>query len=143
MPDDHTRAWNRFSADFKVPDSEDAARVANEVKASIDTWVQNSLADLQADMTARMQAQLSTLQQNIVGSQQALASVDSKIAAIRGEVDKLVAADPSLKTATEALNQQIEDTRAAMQAAADKWEQNGKDALATAVGIAKTVATFA
>lgn len=143
MPDDHTRAWNRFSADFKVPDSEDAARVANEVKASIDTWVQQSLTDLQADMAARMQAQLLTLQQNITGSQQALASVDAKIAAIRAEVDKLVAANPALDKDTAALKQQIQDTRAAMQAAADKWEQNGKDAVTTTVGIAKTVATFA
>ncbi len=96
MPDDHTRAWNRFSSDFKVPDSDDAARVATEVKASIDTWVQKSLSDLQADMSQRLQVQLSAFQQNIAQSKQSLDMVDGQIAAIRAGLDNLATANPAL-----------------------------------------------
>jgi len=143
MADDHTRAWNRFSADFRVPDSDDAARVANEVKASIDTWVQKSLNDLQTDMAARMQVQLATLRQNFAESQQSLASIDAHIEAVQDGIAKLNPADPNLAAAIQDLQKQAATTRTAMKAMMDQWEKNGQDSVATAVSIAKTVATFA
>ena len=143
MPDDHTSAWNRFSADFTVPDSDDAARIANEAKASIDTWVQKSLSNLQADMSQRLQVNLAAFNQHIAESTLALGQVDAQIAAIRAGLDDLAKANPALAVEIAKLQKQTDDTSKAMQTAADQWEKNGQDAVATAISIAKTVATMA
>jgi len=142
MSDTESRSWNRFNSDFRIPDSDDAARVANEAKASIDTWVQNSLSQLEAQMTQRAKVQLDTFNQNIAATNTALQSIDGQIAALVAGLDKLAPNDPFLAQEIDKLKKQTQDARDAMRAAAEKWEQSGKDAVATAVSIAKTVATF-
>ncbi|MEW6156933.1 MAG: hypothetical protein AB1813_05835 [Verrucomicrobiota bacterium] len=142
MADPEPRSWSRFNADFKVPESQDAARIAHEVKASIDSWIQSSLSQLESQMSERMKVQLAEFERNIAATNAALKSVDEKIAGMQAAIGQLASSDPELARDIERLKRQTEETRKAMQAAAEKWEQYGKQAVDSAIKVAKTVATF-
>ncbi|MGZ5544847.1 MAG: hypothetical protein ACXWIU_09240, partial [Limisphaerales bacterium] len=74
------RTWNDFNADFTYPPTEDAARVANDVKAHVDIWVRNSLAELQQQTKQRTETQLNQLQAQFNSATAALHKADAQLA---------------------------------------------------------------
>lgn len=143
MPDNENRSWNRFNSDFKLPESDDAARVAHEVKASVDTWIQNSLTQLVADMTQRTDANLAELDQSIEASKSRLADLKTQISTLRADVENLKPADPALSQAIAALLQKTKDAEAAMKEAAQKWEQQGRKVYDGVKTVAQSFAVLA
>jgi len=143
MPDDTSLSWNRFNSDFKIPESDDAARIALEVKASVDTWIQNSLVRLGEDMNKRAELSAAQLRSHIAEAKGALASIEKQIADVHDAVNALSPADPELAKKIKDLKDQTQATRNSMAQAAQEWEEYGRKTVATVESIAKTVATFA
>lgn len=142
MAENASQTWSRFNSDFTFPESGDAARVANEVKASIDTWVINSLSKIEAEMRQRAQLNIAVLEQKLAQSKNVLQSIQEKINSLQSAVAQLAPATSNLQEAIDNVKAKTEDARTAMQAAVAQWEQYGNDAVATTVQIAKTLATF-
>jgi len=135
-------AWNRFNSNFPLPESDDAARIAAEVKTSIDSWIQTSLAQLETDMNARAQVAVAQINSQIAQTKAALT-------AMTGELDKVAAAaaalsptDPALPAKLKALQDATAAARTAVGQAAANWEQHGADAVATVKTIVSTLATL-
>lgn len=148
MANDDTRlfpglSWSRFNSDFQIPESDDAARVANEVRASVDTWIQSSLAQLEDDMNKRAQAAIGQLNSHITASNDALGKIQDQIDKVRDGLASLAVADPNLATNINNLKTQTEAARAAMQQAADDWKKRGQNTVSTIESIAGTVAKIA
>jgi len=148
MPNDDTRlfpslSWARFNSDFQIPESDDAARVANEVRASVDTWIQNSLAQLEDDMNKRAQVTIGELNNHLKATNDALGKIQSQIGQIQNGLNSLMTTDPVLATNINNLKAQTQAARAAMQQAADDWENHGKDTVSTIESIVGTVAKIA
>src|SRR5262249_7648526 len=132
----------RFNSDFTFPESGDAARVAHEVKASIDTWVQNSLSRIEADVRQRSKVHIAELQTQLAQTKVELQSVQTKMILLQAALDQLSPATPNLQAAIDEVKKKTVDARTAMDAAARQWEDYGKQAVATTVKLAETVATF-
>jgi uncharacterized coiled-coil DUF342 family protein len=135
--------WNRFNSDFQIPESDDAARVASEVKASVDSWIQTSLAELEREMNTRAQLAVSELNRHIVESQDALRRIQNDFYEIQCRINTLSPENGNLKEDIAILKKQTEEARNAMAEAAAKWEEHGKNAAQTFVTIASTVAKLA
>ena len=142
MSDTVSETWSRFNSDFTLPESGDAARVAHEVKASIDTWVQDSLSRIEADMRQRAQNNISELEKNLAQSKTELQNVQMKILSLQAALDQLAPGMPNLQAAIDEVKKKTADARTAMEAAARQWEDCGKQAVATTMKLAETVATF-
>lgn len=148
MPNDDTRifpnlSWSRFNSNFRIPDTDDAARVANEVRASVDSWVQSSLAQLEEDMNKRAQVAIAQLNSHIKASNFALGTVQSQIDQVRTGLDNLAVANPALASSIAPLQAQTQAARDAMQKAADDWEKRGENTVSTIESIIGTVAKIA
>ncbi|HTL58593.1 MAG TPA: hypothetical protein VL361_23105 [Candidatus Limnocylindrales bacterium] len=142
MSDRVSDSWNRFNSDFTFPESGDAARVAHEVKASIDTWVQNSLSRMESDMRQRAQINLAQMREKLAQSKNELQSVQMKIVQLQAALDQLAPGAPNLQAAVDEVKKKAADARSAMEAAAQQWEKYGSEAVATTMKLAETVATF-
>ncbi len=148
MPNDDTRifpslSWSRFNSNFQIPESDDAARVANEVRASVDSWIQTSLAQLEDDMTKRAQVAIDQLSTHIEASNAALGTIQRKIDQLLTGLDALAVAHPSLAAGIAALQAQTNTARDAMQQAADDWKTYGENTVSTIETIVGTVAKVA
>jgi hypothetical protein len=130
------RTWNEFNADFTFPPSEDAARIASEVKASVETWVRNSLLELQQQTKQRTEAQMASLDIQIAKTKADLMGVNEKIAKAQ-ECLKNLDLPPVV---VEKLNAAMQAARDAMQQAVNDWEDKGKQ---VGKGIAQIAETFA
>lgn len=136
------RTWNEFNADFSFPPSEDAARVASEVKASIDTWVRNSLTELQEQAKRRTDVQLNSLNLEIGEASKVLRSVDTALADLKLMITQIPNTD-LVQAARDKLETAAQNARQAVQDAVNKWEEAGKQAGATVGEIAQTFAKAA
>jgi len=148
MPNDDTRlfpslSWSKFNSDFRIPDSDDAARVANEVRASVDGWIQTSLSQLEDDMNKRAQVAIAQLNTHITASNAELVNIQGQIDQVRAGLAALAVANPALVGGISALQAQTDAARTAMQQAADDWKANGANAVSTVESILGTVAKVA
>jgi hypothetical protein len=135
--------WNRFNADFRLPESSDAVRVASEVKVSVDSWIQSSLAKLEADMNARASSAVSQIDSQIARTKAELAVMTTHLDEVARQVNALVPADPELPAKLAALQTSANAARTAVAASAVAWEKHGADAVATVKSIVGTMATIA
>jgi len=148
MPTDDSRifptlSWTRFKSDFPIPESDDAQRVANEVRASMDSWIHDSLAKLEADMDQRAQLAASRLNANINASNTSLTSIQSQIDKMLEGLKALNSKDPDLDKKISDLVAQTGAARDAMQKEADNWKANGQNTVTTIESIIGTVAKAA
>ncbi len=135
--------WSRFNSDFQIPESDDAARVANEVRASVDSWIQTSLSRLEDDMNKRAQVAIGQLNVNLKASNEDLGRIQGQLDKVRDGLASLAVGDPNLATNVANLKGQIEAARTAMQQAADDWQKRGEDTVTTIESIVGTVAKIA
>ena len=136
------RTWNEFNADFTFPPSDDAARIASEVKASIDTWVRNSLLELQEQTKRRTDVLRDRLDLDIGEASKVLRSVDARIADLQLMINQIPNTD-SIQAAREKLETAAQNARKAVQDAVNEWEEKGKKVGATVGEIAQTFAKAA
>lgn len=136
-------SWNRFNADFQIPESSDAVRVAAEAKVSIDAWIQSSLAKLEADMNARATSVVNQIDGQIARTKAELASMTSQLEEVAKKINALVPNDPELPEKLQKLQAATNSARTAVAEAAAKWEKHGSDAVATVKSIVGTMATIA
>ncbi len=135
--------WNRFNSDFRLPESDDAARIAAEVKISVDTWIQTSLAQLESNMNARAQVAVAQINSQIVQSKTALTTMTAEFNRIAGAAAALSPTDPALAEKLNTLQAATAAARNAVALAAANWEKYGADAVATVKSIVSTMATLA
>jgi uncharacterized protein involved in exopolysaccharide biosynthesis len=135
--------WSQFNSDFHIPEGDDAARVAAEVRASIEPWIQNSLAKLEQDISARAQVVINALNGHIKETNGALDVIQTQIATLQEGLVSLASPDPALQQSINNLQAQTDAARKGMADAATKWEQYGEKTVATIEQILGTVAKFA
>jgi chromosome segregation ATPase len=135
--------WSRFNSDFRVPESEDAARVAIEVKASVHAWLQKSLEQLEKDMAVRAELAIGQLTVHLAAAQASLQKTLQGIETLRAELSALNTTDPALKSSVDRLNAQIQTTREAVAKTAEEWAAHGANTVSTIKTVIGTVAKLA
>jgi len=133
MPED--TPLSRFNADFNVPESDDAARIAHEVKASIDSWVDDSISVLEQQTKQRSAALCDAFDAQVTKTTAALNDFRGKIDAFQRELANFQTNDGALIAKVQQLNKAVQDGRDAMAAEAKKWERYAEEATKAAADI--------
>lgn len=121
--------WNRFNDAFKQPDSDDAQRIAAQVRESMNSWITTSLNQLQQNMTVNLSTTVDTLnanlKQTVTAFETAKSALDTQIKTFQTVLDAS-AMDPNKK---KDLTDAITALQGTVQKSLDAWKDAGVKAV--------------
>ncbi len=131
--------WNRFNRSYTPPASEDAQRIAAEVRQSMDAWITSSLDTLQQNMEQNLGNVTGSLQKSLAASAAALNTAQQDLNARLAELEAALAANNGTPAAVAALTPAIAAVRQAVQDSKDQWQKAGNDAVGAVSSVAKKI----
>jgi hypothetical protein len=130
--------WNRFNRSYTPPASEDAQRIAAEVRQSMDAWITSSLDTLQQNMEQNLGNVTGSLQKSLAASAAALNTAQQDLNARLAALEAALAANNGTPAAA-ALTPAIAAVRQAVQDSRDQWQKAGNDAVGAVTSVAKKI----